>query len=44
MEDEDVSLTQELGFKSILSMPFQKQVAKEMIESILEYENNIDPK
>ena len=44
MDDQDVTLTKELGFQNILSMPFEKEKAREMINSIIDYENNIDPK
>lgn len=44
MEDDDVTLTKELGFENILSMPFEKKSARELLEKIIEYENNIDPK
>ncbi|SMF66362.1 tetratricopeptide repeat protein [Pseudobacteriovorax antillogorgiicola] len=44
MEEQEVRLTQELGFKNILSMPFEKDKAIAMINEIIEHENNIDPK
>ena len=44
MEEDDVTPTKELGFQNILAMPFEKKSAKEMIEEIIAYENNIDPK
>lgn len=44
MDSEAVQLTKELGFENILEMPFEKESAKNMIKSIIEHENNIDPK
>lgn len=44
MDENEVTLTKELGFKNILPLPFDKVKAKELINSIIEYENNIDPK
>lgn len=44
MSVEDVSLTKELGFKDILAMPFDRKVAKDLITSILEFENNLHPR
>lgn len=43
MSNEDVQLTKELGFKDILSMPFDKVSAKETIKGIIDREENIDP-
>lgn len=43
MSVEDVELAREMGFKDILSMPFDKVQAKEMIESVLAREENLDP-
>ena len=43
MSEEDVRLTKELGFQHILSMPFNKQQATEMIKEIVDHENNLDP-
>ncbi|NRA65235.1 MAG: tetratricopeptide repeat protein [Pseudobacteriovorax sp.] len=44
MNEQDVQLTKELGFKNILPMPFEKAKAKELLSEIIEHENNIDPK
>lgn len=44
MSNEDVLLTKELGFKDILAMPFDRKLAKEMISSIVEHENNLHPR
>ncbi|MFW7381822.1 MAG: tetratricopeptide repeat protein [Oligoflexus sp.] len=44
MSAEDVQLTQELGYKDILAMPFDRSLAKKMIEDIVEHENAISPK
>ncbi|MFY7927550.1 MAG: tetratricopeptide repeat protein [Oligoflexus sp.] len=44
MSGEDVTLTKDLGFKDILGMPFDRQVVKEMITSIIEYESHLHPK
>ena len=43
MSDEDVKLTESLGFKDILPMPFDKKAAREKIEQVIAYENNLDP-
>ncbi len=44
MESEDVNLTQELGFKHILAMPFDRNQAKALIQEIVDHENNLSPK
>lgn len=41
MSDEDVKLTKELGFKDILSIPFDKAQAAAMIKGIIDRENNL---
>ncbi len=44
MSSEDVKLTKDLGFKQILTMPFDKDTVKQMIGDMLTYEANLDPK
>ena len=44
MESDDVGLTQDLGFKHILAMPFDRNQAKAMIQEIVDHENNLSPK
>lgn len=44
MSKEDVLLTQELGYKDILAMPFDRSEAKKLILDIIEYESNLNSK
>ena len=43
MGEEDVKLTEQLGFPDILPMPFDKEAAAEKIKAAIERENNLDP-
>jgi tetratricopeptide (TPR) repeat protein len=43
MDNDDVTLTQDLGFKNILAMPFERDSAKEMIQHLIHHENNLNP-
>lgn len=43
MTEEEVTLTKELGFKDILSMPFDKAKAREAIKEILDREADLHP-
>jgi tetratricopeptide (TPR) repeat protein len=43
MAEGDVNLTRELGFNSILSMPFDRDAAKKQIQDMIKAEENIDP-
>lgn len=41
MSEDDVRLTKELGFKDILSMPFDKAQASSLIKDLIDRENNL---
>lgn len=43
MSEEEVQLTQELGLKNILGMPFDKEGARNLINDIMTTEENISP-
>jgi CheY-like chemotaxis protein len=43
MTPEDVSLTKELGYKDILTVPFDKAEARRLVTEIIEKENNLSP-
>lgn len=44
MAPDDVRLTKDLGFNNILSMPFDRQAVKEMIQNIVQAEGHLDPR
>ncbi len=44
MSEEDIALTRELGFDDILGMPFDRDRAKHVIGSKIEYEKHLDPR
>jgi len=43
MSPEDVQLTQELGFKDIIGMPFNRAQVQQMVKDLVEHENNLCP-
>lgn len=43
MSQEDVNLTKDLGLKNVLGMPFDKKAAKDLITSLIEKEESLDP-
>lgn len=44
MSEEDVRLTQELGFEDLIPMPFDRQAVKDQIQKIIDAENKLDPR
>jgi tetratricopeptide (TPR) repeat protein len=43
MTSEDINLTADLGYKNVLPMPFEKQVAKDLLKKIIDEEEELDP-